>query len=109
MTCGETKCGRYDFKHSLSHSIEISHPWSYEVGSGRIWDYAKDSFIHKVRLNRCEGKARGREGSKVEVKGEGVREEFQGILESELERQRVWGLGEVERVERGLGEEIERR
>ncbi|GMH49054.1 hypothetical protein TrVE_jg4225 [Triparma verrucosa] len=107
LTCGFLGCGRYESAHSLSHYKKTGHPWSFELGGGRVWDYGRDGFRHKIRLGRCEGKVE--EGRRVGKKNEEVREEFQGMLESVLEGQRVWGEQEVERVERGLVKELRGR
>ena len=46
MICGLGGCGRYSSKHSLAHYNETGHNISIQIGSGKIWNYYLDRFIH---------------------------------------------------------------
>lgn len=54
LTCGFVGCGRYSNKHSVQHFHETHHPYSLELATLRIWDYAhEDRFAHRTDLLEC--------------------------------------------------------
>lgn len=47
LLCGHTGCGRYTSQHAKAHFQEYpSHHLSLELVSGRIWNYATDTFAY---------------------------------------------------------------
>lgn len=46
LVCGYTGCGRYTSQHAHSHFLSDQHAFALELVSGRIWDYAADTFVH---------------------------------------------------------------
>ncbi|PVZ99874.1 hypothetical protein BB558_004093 [Smittium angustum] len=56
LVCGNVGCGRYKFGHARSHFVESGHIYSMELDSQRVWDYVGDSYVHRLLLNRTDGK-----------------------------------------------------
>ena len=48
MICGVVGCGRYENRHAVAHWTETGHCYSLEIGSGRVWDYSRDQFVHRL-------------------------------------------------------------
>ena len=80
LICGVVGCGRYENRHAVAHWTETGHCYSLEIGSGRVWDYSRDQFVHRliegkhglVELTPDEkGGRRGRAGRRVEGPGGG--------------------------------------
>lgn len=46
LLCASAGCGRYTAMHAQSHSLSSGHRYALELVSGRIWDYACDTFAH---------------------------------------------------------------
>jgi len=53
LSCGVVGCGRYSHGHAEQHYLETSHPFSLELATQRIWDYATGSFIQRDDLLNC--------------------------------------------------------
>lgn len=53
LTCGVIGCGRYTLKHAEEHYTFIRHPYSFELATGRIWDYDNGKFVHRIDLTEC--------------------------------------------------------
>ena len=53
LTCGVVGCGRYSHGHAESHYNQTSHPFSLELATQRIWDYASSSFVNRDDLLEC--------------------------------------------------------
>lgn len=53
LICGVVGCGRYSQIHANKHYQETGHCFSLELVTQRIWDYAADSFVHRVDLLSC--------------------------------------------------------
>jgi hypothetical protein len=53
LTCGVVGCGRYTRKHAENHYTSMGHPFSYELATGRIWDYDNGKFVHRIDLTEC--------------------------------------------------------
>ena len=79
LICGVVGCGRYENRHAVAHWTETGHCYSLEIGSGRVWDYSRDQFVHRliegkhglVELTPDEKGRRGRAGRRVEGPGGG--------------------------------------
>ena len=53
LTCGVVGCGRYTRKHAAQHYTMEGHPYSFELATGRIWDYDNGTFVHRRDLVEC--------------------------------------------------------
>jgi hypothetical protein len=53
LTCGVVGCGRYTRKHAEDHYTSERHPYSFELATGRIWDYDNSTFVHRKDLIEC--------------------------------------------------------
>jgi len=47
VVCGHVGCGRYAAGHAKDHATDMGHRFCMELGSGRVWDYAGDVFVHR--------------------------------------------------------------
>jgi len=56
LVCGAVGCGRYDRKHALDHFHDTGHTYSVELDTQRVWDYSGDGYVHRLILNRTDGK-----------------------------------------------------
>ena len=48
LICGVVGCGRYENRHAVQHWTETGHCYCLEIGSGRVWDYSRDQFVHRL-------------------------------------------------------------
>ena len=48
LICGAVGCGRYENRHAVAHWTESGHCYSLEIGTGRVWDYSRDQFVHRL-------------------------------------------------------------
>ena len=46
LVCSHAGCGRYTKQHAEMHFRQSRHPFALELVTGRIWDYAHDTFVH---------------------------------------------------------------
>jgi BRCA1-associated protein len=46
-------CGRYSHRHAAQHYDDSSHPYSLELATLRIWDYASGEFVQRGDLLEC--------------------------------------------------------
>jgi len=53
LTCGTVGCGRYSQAHAERHFHNSFHPYSLELATQRIWDYATSSFVQRKDLLNC--------------------------------------------------------
>lgn len=57
LVCGNVGCGRYaPEQHSLKHFVNTGHCFAMELESSRVWDYAGDSYVHRLLTNQSDGK-----------------------------------------------------
>lgn len=56
LVCGAVGCGRYDRKHALDHFRSTGHTYAVELDTQRVWDYSGDGYVHRLILNRTDGK-----------------------------------------------------
>lgn len=59
LTCGFVGCGRYSHRHAAQHYDDSSHPYSLELATLRIWDYASGEFVQRGDLLECPSVQRG--------------------------------------------------
>jgi len=53
LTCGVVGCGRYSHGHAKEHYNETRHPYSLELVTQRIWDYATGEFAQRDDILNC--------------------------------------------------------
>ncbi|KAJ2545965.1 hypothetical protein EV175_005775, partial [Coemansia sp. RSA 1933] len=56
LVCGTVGCGRYANAHAKAHFELTQHPYSLELGSQRVWDYAGDGYVHRILQNMADRK-----------------------------------------------------
>ena len=113
LICGKVGCGRYEGKHAYKHFEETGHAFSMDLESKRVWDYVGDSYVHRIiqdagstgeKLLELPGRdaggvldGRGDE-AKEAMKMENLALEYTHLLTSQLESQRVYFEGVLERA-----------
>ena len=112
LICGKVGCGRYEGKHAYAHFQESGHSFSMDLDSMRVWDYAGDSYVHRIiqdasrpgeKLVELPGRRKeptaleGQEDTDM-LKMENVALEYTHLLTSQLESQRVYFEEIVERA-----------
>ncbi|KAA6391121.1 MAG: putative BRCA1-associated protein, partial [Streblomastix strix] len=56
LICGHVGCGRYKQGHAVAHFIETNHTFALELNTQRVWDYTRDSYVHRLVQNQEDGK-----------------------------------------------------
>ncbi|CAN3483766.1 RING finger protein Etp1p [Diutina catenulata] len=57
LVCGNVGCSRYaPHRHSLEHFIATGHCFAMELNTSRVWDYAGDTYVHRLVTNGADGK-----------------------------------------------------
>ncbi|CAI5701958.1 unnamed protein product [Peronospora effusa] len=56
LICGHVGCGRYSGEHAKEHYQDTLHTYSLELETQRVWDYAGDGYVHRLILNKQDGK-----------------------------------------------------
>lgn len=56
LICGNVGCGRYDAAHAFSHYEQSSHCFAMELSTQRVWDYARDGYVHRIAQDKIDGK-----------------------------------------------------
>lgn len=118
LTCAFVGCGRYSNRHSVEHFDETGHPFSLELATLRIWDYARGDFSHRTDFLDCpssppvlftwnQNNARrwfsekGQVGGgdlerlKSPIKASLIGEEYEALILSALEEQAEHYQGEI--------------
>ncbi|KAG8058302.1 hypothetical protein GUJ93_ZPchr0002g25241 [Zizania palustris] len=114
VICGYVGCGRYKGGHAIGgHAIEhwkeTEHGYSLELETQKIWDYAGDNYVHRLIQSKTVGKLveyncygdhsadglcsissddSGISEALLDSKVEAIVEEYNGLLTSQLEKQR---------------------
>ncbi|KAI9922590.1 hypothetical protein PsorP6_001677 [Peronosclerospora sorghi] len=102
LICGHVGCGRYSGEHAKTHYQDTVHTYSLELETQRVWDYAGDEYVHRLILNKLDGKfvefpspnninsfmssAEEEEGEHQKLEKLAV--EYNFLLKSQLEEQR---------------------
>ncbi|KDO29213.1 hypothetical protein SPRG_19886 [Saprolegnia parasitica CBS 223.65] len=115
LICGHIGCGRYSNEHAKKHYQETMHTYSLELETQRVWDYAGDGYVHRLIMNKQDGKcvefpnpnahasmAGDDDVSDEHIKLEKLAAEYNHLLTSQLEEQRLY-------YERRMGDASERR
>lgn len=48
LVCAAVLCGQRPNSHAQQHYAEVDHRYGLEVGGCRVWDFAKESFVHRL-------------------------------------------------------------
>ena len=56
LICGHVGCGRYDAAHAFAHYEQSSHCFAMELNTQRVWDYARDGYVHRIMQTKPDGK-----------------------------------------------------
>ncbi|KAJ2791275.1 hypothetical protein H4R20_006887, partial [Coemansia guatemalensis] len=56
LICGTIGCGRYANGHAKDHFEQTQHPYSMELESQSVWDYAGDGYVHRLMQNMADRK-----------------------------------------------------
>lgn len=106
LICGNVGCGRYRGGHAKEHWKNTAHSFSLELETQYVWDYASDSWVHRLLRNKDEkvvelpsmgSRTTGsqQEGQASEdvvprVKLENLSVEYSTLYTKQLESQRIW-------------------
>ena len=109
LICGKVGCGRYDAAHAHQHYQDTSHSFAMDMETKRVWDYAGDSYVHRIISGATGGsmdklvELPARHESALEpwnegdasdsiprVKLDNLSLEYTHLLTSQLESQRVY-------------------
>jgi BRCA1-associated protein len=110
LICGRLGCGRYEGKHAFKHYESSGHTFAMDLDTKRVWDYVGDGYVHRIIQDNGQAeKSNARAGiisradyqDDSDEKGEGreaLALEYTHLLTSQLESQRVYFEGVVERA-----------
>ncbi len=56
LICGNVGCGRYDAAHAFFHYEQTSHCFVMDLNTQRVWDYARDGYVHRIAQDQIDGK-----------------------------------------------------
>uniref|UniRef100_A0A7N0VJQ6 BRCA1-associated protein n=1 Tax=Kalanchoe fedtschenkoi TaxID=63787 RepID=A0A7N0VJQ6_KALFE len=60
VICGFVGCGRYKEGHAFRHWKETEHCYSLHLETQRVWDYAGDTYVHRLNQSKTDGKWTGK-------------------------------------------------
>ncbi|TAQ88028.1 hypothetical protein B7494_g3648 [Chlorociboria aeruginascens] len=109
LICGNVGCGRYKEGHAKEHWKDSAHNFALEIETQHIWDYAEDTWVHRLIREKGDNKVmelpssghsdqrgyahHGREEQDDMVPREKLERmgmEYTHLLTSQLESQRVY-------------------
>ncbi|KAK4405118.1 Bifunctional riboflavin biosynthesis protein RIBA 1, chloroplastic [Sesamum angolense] len=109
LICGFVGCGRYEKGHASGHWSDKKHHFSLELEKQQIWDYVGDRYVHRLNQSKVDGKSvivssrcssveecgtcgcdegEGLDGALFSSKIEGILDEYNRLLASQLDIQR---------------------
>lgn len=56
LICGNVGCGRYKGGHAKDHWKETAHCFALELETQHVWDYAGDTWVHRLIREKGGGK-----------------------------------------------------
>ena len=56
LICGHVGCGRYRAGHAADHWRAENHAFALELEAQRVWDYARDGYVHRLVQSKTDGK-----------------------------------------------------
>ncbi|KAJ0345212.1 hypothetical protein KNSL1_008601 [Colletotrichum chrysophilum] len=104
LICGNVGCGRYKGGHAKDHWKETAHSFALELETQHVWDYAGDTWVHRLIRDKGDGKVVELPGSNGQhhrpeggyedvvprAKLDNIGLEYTHLLTSQLESQRVY-------------------
>ena len=106
MICGNVGCGRYKGGHAKEHWKESAHNFALEIETQHVWDYAEDTWVHRLIREKGDSKVIELPSSRSGGLGAGMADhgedmvpreklerigmEYTHLLTSQLESQRVY-------------------
>ncbi|CAL5373327.1 unnamed protein product [Camellia sinensis] len=134
VICGFVGCGRYKEGHAITHWKETQHCYSLELETQRVWDYVGDNYVHRLIQSKTDGKLvelnhycahtddgdgscnctvdPGFSEALLNSKVENIVNEYNDLLTTQLENQKIYFeslLREVEEeTEREISEAVEK-
>ncbi|KAK8023021.1 RING finger protein [Apiospora marii] len=100
LICGNVGCGRYKGGHAKEHWKDTAHTFALELDTQHVWDYAGDTWVHRLIREKGEGKVvelpgrsdlpREQQDVVPRAKLENIGMEYTHLLTSQLESQRVY-------------------
>ncbi|KAL4792103.1 hypothetical protein BDV19DRAFT_280299 [Aspergillus venezuelensis] len=111
LICGNVGCGRYDSAHAFAHYTQTSHAFAMDLSTQRVWDYVGDAYVHRIIQSKTDGKLvelPAADNSALDPpdwtdavpreKLENISVEYTHLLTSQLESQRAYFEGILERA-----------
>ncbi|KAL5343708.1 BRCA1-associated protein 2-domain-containing protein [Aspergillus crustosus] len=111
LICGSVGCGRYDSAHAFAHYTQTSHAFAMDISTQRVWDYVGDAYVHRIIQSKTDGKLvelPAADNSALDPpdwtdavpreKLENMSVEYTHLLTSQLESQRAYFEGILERA-----------
>ncbi|KAL4752871.1 hypothetical protein BDW72DRAFT_51819 [Aspergillus terricola var. indicus] len=111
LICGNVGCGRYDSAHAFAHYSQTSHAFAMDLSTQRVWDYVGDAYVHRIIQSKTDGKLvelPAADNSALDPpdwtdavpreKLENMSVEYTHLLTSQLESQRAYFEGVLERA-----------
>ncbi|KAL4979129.1 BRCA1-associated protein 2-domain-containing protein [Aspergillus desertorum] len=111
LICGNVGCGRYDSAHAFAHYSQTSHAFAMDLSTQRVWDYVGDAYVHRIIQSKTDGKLvelPAADNSALDPpdwtdavpreKLENMSVEYTHLLTSQLESQRAYFEGILERA-----------
>ncbi|CBF85985.1 putative RING and UBP finger domain protein [Aspergillus nidulans FGSC A4] len=111
LICGNVGCGRYDGAHAFAHYSQTSHAFAMDLSTQRVWDYIGDAYVHRIIQSKTDGKLvelPAADNSALDPpdwtdavpreKLENMSVEYTHLLTSQLESQRAYFEGILERA-----------
>ncbi|KAF9589187.1 hypothetical protein IFM89_019696 [Coptis chinensis] len=112
VICGFVGCGRYKEGHAIRHWTETQHCYSLELETQRVWNYVEDNYVHRLIQSKTDGKLVelnshcvhtskncgscdcnadfGISETLLNSKVEAIVKEYNDLLRSQLESQKVY-------------------
>ncbi|KAH9603315.1 hypothetical protein KSS87_013411 [Heliosperma pusillum] len=128
VICGFVGCGRYKEGHAIMHWKETQHCYSLEVETQRVWDYVGDNYVHRLIQSKTDGKLVelnapcshamndcgscecsgdiGINEAMLNSKVDAIRNEYNELLSTQLENQKLYFESLLQEVKEETEREI---
>ncbi|KAI7901280.1 uncharacterized protein BX663DRAFT_515494 [Cokeromyces recurvatus] len=107
LICGNIGCGRYMNAHAYEHYRQTNHLYALEIDTQRVWDYAGDNYVQRLIQNAVDGKLvelpsaadyDSNENVAIQEKLEAISIEYNYLLSSQLDSQRIYYENQIDEV-----------
>ncbi|XP_059635127.1 BRAP2 RING ZnF UBP domain-containing protein 1 [Cornus florida] len=110
VICSFVGCGRYEERHAIKHWKDTQHCYFLKLETQQVWDYVGDTYVHRLNQSKTDGKSTmknshwmsidghcgtcdygedsGISGALFSSKVEGIVDEYNHLLATQLEIQR---------------------